>query len=245
MFLEYEFGTPFGGILANLEIEAGAAAGKEFTWDIKSTTTKEIATGNNSIAIGPTADVIVGAGMAFKYGLTKKISVQGNCAVNDETQLGLAADGIKTEWVYTINQINTLIKEYNWRIQNKDRVKQGSNLLSVEQSKVFFQTKIDNWNSILSYHKKETLPFYNLCAKSFDDSESIFDVLHIIKDELLVVLGVDNYNQFLLERRTNFNAWQNGFCKEIGRYENGKFILNEGEITWNQALIDKYNLSKV
>ncbi|MBX7242876.1 MAG: T9SS type A sorting domain-containing protein [Bacteroidia bacterium] len=244
LFLEYEFGTPFGGILANLEIEAGAAAGKEFTWDIKSTTTKEITTGNSSIAIGPTADVIVGAGMAFKYGLTKKISVQGNCAVNDETQLGLAADGIKTEWVYTINQINTLIKEYQWRIQNKDRVKQGDNLLSVEASKGFFQTKIDNWNSILSYHKKETLPFYNLCAKSFDDSESIFDVLNIIKDELLVVLGVNNYNEFLLERRTNFNAWQNGFCKEIGRYENGTFILNEGEITWNQALIDKYNVAQ-
>lgn len=228
IYSEGELSFAVGGLFWEVSAIAGGTKGESISYEVKTTTKEDISTDGGPIYVGVNGDVIVGMGMAFQYGLTKQIFVdENNCSILDKTEFGIAPNGIKTQWMYTVKHIKALIYEYEQRRDRGDRIQQGGQLWSYEDSRAFFQTKVDNWNSIMEYHQKETLPHYNLCAKSFDN--------------------IANYSTQsaaqIQERQVTFNEWQTGFCNEIGKYENGTFILDE-EITWNQALIDKYNVAE-
>lgn len=196
---------------------AGGGNSRENTWEVSTTTTEDISTSAEDWIIGEDADIIIGAGLAMQYGLAKKIKVSG-CNTTDSTIFALGPNGINTTWIYTVFHIKALIAEDSLRIVRKDRISENGKLKSVEYSKAFFQNKIDNWKKILSYHKKETLPYYNLCAIYPDDSLSDF------QEEV-------------------YKKWQNGFCKLIRKNVAGAFVPKDN-IVWNQDLVDKYNVAE-
>ena len=121
VFLETEnvfFGV---GIGFDLSLSVGAGNSKEYTWEVTTNTTQEIATGTETLEVGEHADVIVGAGLAMQYGLAKKIKVNG-CNITDSTVFALGPNGIKTTWIYTVGHIEAFIAEYQARIEQHERL---------------------------------------------------------------------------------------------------------------------------
>lgn len=181
------------GVGLELGFVAGGGNSQEYTWEVSTETTEEISTGTEILEVGKHADVIVGAGLAMQYGLAKKIKVNG-CNITDSTIFALGPNGIKTTWVYTVGHIEALIAEFQARIDNKERLYEGGVMQSVDYSKAYFSTKIHNWEKILEYHDKETLPYYNLCATGVPDTLSV-------------------------AQKNIYNSWQNGFCPLVGTKE--------------------------
>ena len=196
---------------------AGKGHGKEHVWEVTTTTTTDISTFSGDFPVGVDADLIVGAGLAMQYGLAKKIKVSG-CDITDSTIFALGPNGISTTWMYTVSHINALIVELNMRIDNKERISENGKLKSVEYSSAFFKNKRDNWKKVLEYHKKETMPYYNLCTSTPSVS------LSPAQAEI-------------------YSTWQNGFCKLIRKNSTGVFEPKDN-IVWNQELVDKYNVAE-
>ena len=206
-----------GGLAWEIDLKSGKEKSTEYTWEVTTTTTQDITTSADALSVGKDADVIVGAGLALQYGLAKKIAING-CEIMDSTVLALGASGINTTWIYTVEHINGLIYEYQTRIDKGERIQEGGQLQSVAYSRAFFQNKIDNWNRVLQYHEKETLPFYNLCVSP-------------------APRGISQAQKDI------YNQWQNGFCKLIRKNETGAFEPKE-DIVWNQTLVDAYNVAE-
>jgi hypothetical protein len=60
--------------------------------------------------IGPKADVIAGVGIANQYGLGQEVRVnKDGCGVSISTKLLLSGMKIQTQWIYTVNHIETIL----------------------------------------------------------------------------------------------------------------------------------------
>ena len=188
-----------------------------YHWIISSETMEDIQTGSGPLEVGKNADIIIGAGLAMQYGLAKKIKSDG-CSVTDSTIFALGPNGINTTWMYTVGHIHALIAEDKARIYNHERLSVGGVLKSVAYSKAFFQNKIKNWEKILQYHERETLPFYNLCTAAAPENTSP-------------------------AQKQVYKAWQDGFCKLVRKSETGPFEVKDN-LVWNQELVDAYNVGE-
>lgn len=208
------FGTPGFGFA--LSFSAGDASGKEYVWEVSTKTTEEIATGTGDLEVGEHADVIVGVGVAMQYGLAKKIKTSADgCTITDSTIFALGPNGVNTTWHYTVGHIKALIAEFEARIENKEQISQGGKLQGVTYSKSVFENKIANWNQILAYHERETLPYYNLCTTQVPTTLS-------------------------LSQQAIYNQWQKGFCANVLELVNGHWEP-KADIVWDQSLVEKYN----
>jgi hypothetical protein len=73
-----------------------------------------------------------------------------------------------------------------------------------------------NWEKMLVYHKRETLPYYALCDKKGQQK------------------APEPFNSMA-------NEWRNAFCPLVGSYAaNGQFLPKDN-IVWDQILVEKYN----
>lgn len=121
--------------------------------------------------------------------------------------------------MYTIGQIQMLIAEYESKVE---AVKLGILVLKKADGTAYKQEEaitrlsnfVKNWQQILVYHKRETLPYYNLCDKTKSQAKEPF--------------------------KTWANEWRNGFCPLVGTY-NGNVFNPTDNIIWDDQLITKYN----
>lgn len=243
------------------ELKLGGGNAYEHEWTLTSTVTEEISTSDSPDYVGEDADIIVGAGLVAAYGITQKLDV--NC-VNNNTQfvlsnsIGIQPSSLATEWVYTVGHIKKLIEEYK---ANIEKVEAGT--LTVEnetKAKTItrFNNYIKNWESVLAFHKKETLPFYSTCAENplylitnrteteNGNSNNLQDN-QIVIDGKVYVSAPEN-----IARYKELNKWRQGFCalEGIGKYQGNDvtkpFTLDpEFASKWTQDKTTAYNNFKL
>ncbi len=227
---ENEF-TIFGvGAAFDAEIKASGGSGRQAGYSVTVNTKTRIQTpADNSVAnadntnylLGSNGDVIVGAGVALKYGISERISVDNaNCRITKTSIVDIAPEKVRTTWVYTVDQIQKLIDEYN---NNLALLEQGRFQIegkSRTDSRSYLTALRNNWQSVLDYHFKDNVPFIQLC-------------------------DTRNYTALPEPYRSQATTWaRNGFCKEIGTYSivnNQEIFRPNAEIKWTTELMDKYN----
>ena len=182
------------------------------------------------------SDVIVGTGIAAQYGLSQTIKVEdNNCKINKFTSLQFSPNSLQTTWMYTVNHIQHLIDGYE--IQKK-QVEAGTLLIKDKSGKVLpkavaklqLDGYITGWNKVLGYHRKETLPWYDLCSH-----------------DIPAYIGSDRSNRI--------KEWRNGYCKDEqfmpgGQYINDKFSIKKEKekeflaMEWSDKRIRAYNSAR-
>ncbi len=238
----FKVGGAIAGWASQLTVQGGGGDGESRTFRLSTKISEEIRTSalstisqDGEYIIAENADVIVGLGLASQYGLAINVRVRDDCTVEKATALALTGLSVETDWIYNVNHIkNILIKGYERQlkeIENNQLVIEG---MTKDQAIVYLGNLIKNWNAILTYHRKETLPHYNLC-----DPKTV--------DDLISPPRFGLKKSEAIEFKERLREWQEKcFCNEIGTYEADSlqkdtiFSLNK-DIQWDQNLINKYN----
>jgi hypothetical protein len=199
-----------------------------------STDEESIVSTDGEYVIGPKADVIAGVGIANQYGLGQEVRVnKDGCGVSISTKLLLSGMKIQTQWIYTVNHIETILLPELKR--QKADLKTGTfeiTGMEEEEADAYLGALIDNWNVVLNYYREKTLPYYCLCDPA---------TWPTWKDNLTFD-GVEG-SLNLESLRENLDAeWRKPFCEKIGIYKNDTFKLNEEPIIWTEDLINKYHI---
>lgn len=222
------------GVTIDVETSLGGGATENDEYEVTMQTTKSFSTSSTSAVdnatntdwlTGNSADVLVGAGLALDYSIMRSITVSDDtCAAFSQRVYSTGAE-IKTTWIYSIDQIRNLVRNYL-----EDSTRAANGLLSFsgqdQDSTIEFLTiRKRNWEQMLEYHAKQTLPHYQLC-----DPKSLENIPKIWRDEA---------KEWLRE----------GFCDVIGTYStrNGKEVFElkpDSMYEWNTDLLDRYNKVK-
>ncbi|MEM9337406.1 MAG: Ig-like domain-containing protein [Bacteroidota bacterium] len=128
---------------------------------ISTSATSPISTNLKGNLDGRDADVIVGAGLAYKYGIMDRLSWdEATCRPLKSETYEVAADGINTTWVYTRSMIDQTIKYYDSLIHaDAKEIDLGFNdITQADQErlaelpeldvKAFLQSSRDEWDRI-------------------------------------------------------------------------------------------------
>ena len=203
------------------EFEAKLGLGIDRSWILSGSTSSAIATSGDDAHVGPDADVIVGAGVALQYGLVQEIKVNSCNDISKTQKLGFAPHSVQTTWHYTVGQIKELIRQYEIQIEQIGAgtlvIQEGGAPISKEAAIQRFSNYKSNWEQMLVYHNRETLPWYNLCKKK----------------EI-----VELFDPIILAR---YFEWKNNFCPLVGSYDGDGNFNPKDNIVWDQPLITAYN----
>lgn len=189
--------------------------------------------------VGDNADLIVGTGMALKYGIIEKILYDPTtCTVTKQTEIGISPDKLSTTWAYTVTHIETLIAEYEnlLKLVREGRVTIEDNSGGSEpKDSNFYRTLIDNWKGVLDYHRNKTIPHYNFCDKSILNSDFNTDD---------VAWGIPRTTAEKVKKAAQ-SFQEDCFCKVAGSYDkDDKFVLNS-DFKWTDEIILKYRISRM
>ena len=156
------------GAFMEFSLEGGGGDGRSASFNVSVTTNQRIETASdskleNNYISGEQADIIVGVGLSTAYGITEKIEVNEDCEIIKSTAIQLNKVGFDTEWHYSVFQIEKLIEEYarqlrglkagTFEIKGKDQ----------DEAKGYLTTLKGNWEKVLNYHRKETVPMCQIC----------------------------------------------------------------------------------
>ena len=244
--------TTLGILGIGMEVEASAGVGgaeqnsNELTFT-HSTTQRFETSAESDVAnaqgtefqVGDNADLIIGTGMALKYGIIESIIYDPTtCTVTKSTEIGISPDKLTTTWAYTVDHIETLILEYEniLKLIREGRLTIADNSGGSEpKDSNFYRTLIDNWKAVLEYHRYNTLPHVNLCDKKlFDASFNTDDV----------PWGVPRSTaETVKEAAQSFQ--EDCFCSAAGSYDaNDKFVLN-ADFKWTDETLLKYRITRM
>ncbi len=239
------------GVKVSASAETGGKGGTKDAMVFSQTTTQRFETQAESEAqnaqateyfVGDNADLIIGVGMALKYGIVESITLQettaadgsDSCFIRKSSNIGISADKLKTTWVYTVDHIETIIQEYENLLQ---LVKEGRATINGDgKDSTFYKTLITNWIYVLDYHRTRSLPHINFCnktalAKSFKGESKYIDIKarRYFRDSI---------------RNVALSYQEKCFCSKAGTYNTeGEFRLNE-DFKWTDELIDRYRIAR-
>lgn len=218
-----ETGLSFGagGFFIDANVGGGSNNSSGASYDFSLTTTQTYATSDDEGAIGRPANVIVGTGLSTQYGLTQNLNFPDNCIPVSSTNLSFGIGGFNSTFAYTVEFMENLVDGYRQdsiEIENDLLVYISPDGTPYEKAIAIQRVSalISSWEQMLHYHDVETVPHYVLCNDfSYRDSLS-------------------------LEAIEAYEDWRDGFCTQIGSYEDDIFTMDD-EITWTPDLIASYN----
>lgn len=230
--------TPAGGFYTKGQISGGGSQLNRNSFEIISTTSQTISTSNAPNFVGPDADVIVGLGVAYRYGIGETLVYNDTtCTMQSIREFTFGPDSIKTDWFYTVGILKQFVKELKAQQAGVQAgtvtISIGGQQLSPIEATQRLQTQIENWESVLNYHAVTSLPHVMFCSETptitIPDNESNNDVAF---DALL----------FKTTREANAKTARNAFCNLIGTYTavGDTFKLNDTEVLFNETLKNKY-----
>ncbi|NRA48602.1 MAG: hypothetical protein HRU12_05675, partial [Phaeodactylibacter sp.] len=265
-----------GGFI-DTELVGGKIINNRDAYEVAVTTTQEISTSNTSDFVGPDADVLVGIGASTQYGIVQSVQYDENtCSLDKVDDLSISLNEIKTDWFYTVGQIKQLINERFSQIESvRDgtlNIQVGGVELDTAQAIGRLLTEADNWQAVLNYWSRESVPYYMLCAEQYDadqlwiealETNKFFEYLPqvgVFADDTEVnsnnALGQDVVDFFLdlgptdgfRTRIQDAKEARNEFCTDsrVGYYNaQDSFILNQPlqEIIFTTDLAQKYERS--
>ncbi len=234
------------GAFSELDSQVGGGRGTEKTSELTFETQQEISTSSDGSFVGPDADVLVGFGASTQYGITERLDYdESTCELNKVQNIEITLNEIETDWFYTVGQIKQLVAENRANAQaaleGDIQLSVGGEPLLPEFAEAEFLKRAANWEQMLEYHAFDTVPFYQFCNQSMEQNRLWQDVVFYgQEDEYLQSIGTAGEEAILVdpqdppgtfqERVENAIEARNGFCLEIGSYdENGKFLLTNAE----------------
>ena len=215
------------GIYAKASISAGGGEGESAAFNVSVTTKQQISTAegiqldedSGQYLKGDQADVIVGTGLSTAYGIVERIAIDSDgCTITKSSDIRLVADGLTTEWHYSVFQIEKLIKEYDRQLNaltlrdgTLNMIGSDSTAMTADEAYTYISTLKDNWQEILRYHRTETVPICQVC-----------DLDNLPQPFKAAVEGMEEYQSFCNQVRSN------GVC-------------NLESFTWTNELMTQYN----
>lgn len=218
------------GVRAEFAAKGGGSDGEHVGYEVSVENKQRISTSpvsnifsadGSTFMVGDRADVIVGGGVVNAYGIANEIIVDDSCHILNKKKIATSYNGLKTTWVYTVDQIMHLIDNYALDIEAISAGQLSSVGVSADKFLAVTKLRKKNWENVLEYHRTKSVPYYNLCNTA-------------------------NYDNIPEPYKTQIRLWsKEGFCDIIGSYVtdasgNVSFVLKPN-ITWTQALIEKYN----
>jgi len=275
--IESSFAVASVGGFIDTELIGGKIINNKDAYQVKVETKQEIETSSTADFVGPDADVLVGIGASTQYGIVQSVQYDENtCEINKVDDLSISLNEIKTDWYYTVGQIKQLINE---RFNQIDSVRAGTlNIqvggveLDTSQAIGRLLTEANNWESVLNYWSRESVPYYMLCAEEYNadqlwrealETNKFFEYLPqvgVFADDEAVnnstMLSQDLVDFFLnigptadfSTRIQRAEEARNEFCTDnrVGYYNaQDSFILNQPlqEIIFTTDLAQKYERS--
>jgi hypothetical protein len=258
--LKFAVGTV--GLFLEIDALAGGSTADEDTYELSVTTTQEISTSNTSDFVGPDADVLVGIGASTQYGLIEEVRyLEQTCEFVKVQTIDITLNEIKTDWFYTVGQIKQLRNE---KLDQVDQVRDGTLELQVNGEVLDTAEAIgrlsalaNNWQAMLDYHARESVPYYQLCAEQLN-ADSLWDESIEFENFQTFVQGLDvgvfgeepddftpdaDPDEDFITRIQNAKDARAGFCAEIGSYNaQDSFILNQplDEVIFTTDLAERY-----
>ena len=242
----------FGAAGIGIDVRASAEVGGNDDYgnsiEFTQTTTERFQTSDasdiqNSSAteyfVGDNADLIIGTGLALKYGIVEAISydpADTACKVLKQTEIGISPDKLTTNWVYTVSHIEALVAEYENLLDlvRQDRVVITDNSGGeTAKDSNFYKTLIANWNSVLHYHKTQSAPHLNLCGKG-----TIEDMFN---EET-----VPSANKALVkEMKSAATSFQKEcFCNLSGDYDKEGVFIPDTSFKWTDDALKRYQVAR-
>ncbi|WP_282777478.1 PKD domain-containing protein [Phaeodactylibacter xiamenensis] len=258
--LKFAVGTV--GLFLEIDALAGGSTADEDTYELSITTTQEISTSATSDFVGPDADVLVGIGASTQYGLIEEVRyLEDSCKFVKVQTIDITLNEIKTDWFYTVGQIKQLRNE---KLDQVDQVRDGTLELQVNGEVLDTTEAIgrlsalaNNWQAMLDYHARESVPYYQLCAEQLN-ADSLWDESIEFDNFQTFVQGLDvgvfgeepddftpdaDPDEDFITRIQNARDARAGFCGEIGSYNaQDSFILNQplDEVIFTTDLAERY-----
>lgn len=245
------------GFFANGEVGGTVTDSDQTVYSMEFTTRERISTSADPRFVGRDADVLVGVGMSTQYGIGQQILLaEEDCAVEKREILSIAPNGIRTDWLYTVEQIEALIEERERQIQEVEagllQLAVDGVELSTESTIVRLETERNNWENVLDYHGRKSVPYNQLCAMTLD-GDLMYDELkregrinECGKDIFgfdISCLADDDFDGLdkadIQERVNNAKEEQESFCSMIGNGQGADFVPNE-TVIFDNSLKDAY-----
>lgn len=188
--------------------------------------------------VGDNADIIMGTGLALKYGIVESINydeTDPNCNVTKSTEIGISPDKLTTTWTYTVSHIEALISEYE---NTLSLIRSGAVEISTSsgdkpRDSSFYRTLIDNWKGVLDYHKSKTLPHYNLCSKSVFNS--IFDKSKVEPISRGLAVNI---------KKSAASFQEECFCAVAGTYDGSDTFSLNPTFKWTDDALQRYRVAR-
>ncbi|MEM1358499.1 MAG: hypothetical protein AAGF89_09880, partial [Bacteroidota bacterium] len=208
------------GAFSAAEVVTGSTNEDGFAWEYSVTTAETYSTER----VGD--DLIVGMGLAQQYGLQQRVQLkEDDCEKILLTQiLGLSPIEVKTQWSYSVGEIEEIIRQLELRIA---RIESGEEIINgpdgmpmpVDEAAERFDVVATNWREVLVYHREKTVPHYVICTQQPPE-------------------GIPaNVRQAITD-------WQCEFCPKVAvdyNCDTREFTDFNPDVAWNQELVDLYN----
>ena len=232
------------GAYTETSVEGGAGNGDSDSFNVSVTTTQRIETEGdaaleNNYISREQADVIVGTGLSTAYGITEKIEINDNCDVIKSTAFQLVPNGLTTDWHYSVFQIEKLIEEYKGQIEAIDNgTFDIEGLEEGKDPKGYLTALKNNWEAVLRYHRKETVPMCQVCNldKLPEPFKSAVKDLEEYEEYKKFCDALGGFNKCELEKFT----WTNELMERYNKLSQFKSKLEEGYLESNDDLISEY-----
>ncbi|MCB0572809.1 MAG: hypothetical protein KDC66_23735, partial [Phaeodactylibacter sp.] len=260
---DLQFSAAGVGLFLEIEAKGGGSTATENSYEMSFTTRQTISTSSTSDFVGVDADVLVGIGASTQYGLVEEVRYdETNCTLLKVQRLDISLNEIKTDWYYTVGQIKQLAKE---KLAQVDAVRAGTLEIQVggmvlDTAKAIgrLTTEAQNWESILDYHSRQSVPYYQLCAEKMDPNTLWGEVQYYRKEEEFK-RGIGVFGEEVdfdaatapiefVSRVQKAKEARRRFCADpaVGSYNaQDSFILNQplSEIIFTTDLAAKYEYS--
>jgi hypothetical protein len=255
--VDLETAFTVGGVGAYIDAQLAGGGGEtdESSVNLSFTTKQTISTSSASNFVGEDADVLVGLGMAIQYGLSERISFsEESCSFQKIQELSIQPNAIKTDWSYTIGQIKQIAKELK---AQADSVRAGSLVIQeagVEKSPTEaikdLETRAQNWELVLDYHGRTSLPHHNFCTEVLNATQLWQAAKKVGGDLVLSNNGVPGSQHFtyFADRVNKAKAAKDLFCTDpavVTFLAQDSVTLTRGlqPLIFNTGVAEKYERS--
>lgn len=221
--VSYEFGESYenvgnGGFGGEFQFSLGIGWKFEIeqVWGKTNATAKldavnfSTSTGIATTSDSDQGDVVVGTGIAAQYGLAQTIKAVNCDSIAKIMSIQFSPNSVQTSWMYTMQHIEHLLEGYQEQLKQIDAgtlVLRGKDnqVLPKQVAKDKVNGYINGWEQIKLYHRKQTLPYYDLCSHEVPTKVS-------------------------QKRRAEVVKWKEGYCTgEFAKIKDGQITKSQKE----------------
>lgn len=235
----FDFKTEiFGaGTKTNVTIQTDEAGSITNSYNISIDINETISTSGSAGKVGEPADIIVGAGIAYQYGIAEEIKFggceNGQPIIERFVTFSMAPNGITTTFIQTVADIEKTI-EINRNALEALTTKPESEVTKEDREAIAkFETSLVGFEDVLAHHRDETLPINYLC----NDLDRFIENVTEAQSFNYTVIGAD-FGPIFDMGLVEIKQWRDNFCTFKDRPE---YQDENGNLKWDDNLLQAYS----